>query len=184
MEVIPSSPQTKEIERFNSQNDIFMISSPIIFNQNESKFMSDEKSITIEDNNEIKIIEELVSINNNNNDEIKYFQDFIDSYLKKFKLTTHFPILKLDLASILLEQSHPQKQQCFEIKDKNGKLDDEDETNKIKTTKNIWIVAVDSLFSYFKPVVNYVNFNNVNDERFGLRPISELILRVNHFNFF
>ena len=76
------------------------------------------------------------------------------------------------------------KQQCFEIKDKNGKLDDEDETNKIKTTKNIWIVAVDSLFSYFKPVVNYVNFNNVNDERFGLRPISELILRVNHFNFF
>jgi hypothetical protein len=165
-----------------------MISSPIILNQNESKYMVyDENNSTIEDSNkEIKIYEELKH-NDKIDDEIKYLQDFIDSYFKNFKLITHFPsIFKLDFSSIRQDHAIP-KQECYKIE--NEKLFEDDANNKItKKTNNIW-VSVDSLFSYFRPVVNYINFNNKNDnadddERFGLRPISELILRVNHFNFF
>jgi hypothetical protein len=42
--------QIKEVERFYNTNDIFMISSPIILNQNESKLIIDQNVSSMEDN--------------------------------------------------------------------------------------------------------------------------------------
>lgn len=133
----------------------------------------------------------IVAIKNKNN-QMTFLQDFIESYLTKLTLFTHLPILK---QSSMRNFIKPKKSVSIAVKVDNENDSEEDSKEEIvnhhvsltttSTVTKLWVI--DNFISYFKPVVNCLSFSQpyyVNNEKFGLRPISELLLRVNDFNFF
>ena len=170
-----------ELPRYEKKNinEIFMIDLPIecnISNFDESKFIelnTTTQTIASECNkNDESLIVVTPAANNN---EIKIY-DFIESYLKQaFFTTIQFPICS--------RQFNIQNYDKIKLFQTRSEIDETTTTN------------VDS---YFKTFFKFFTISTKIDERttifatttttrrsyYGLRPISEILLRVNHFNFF